>query len=161
MPVASGDIDFFLSGGSGNTDPDASHGGAISSTQATSNSLFDDVSASEALAGDTEYRCIYVKNSHSTDTLTAAKIFIQTNTSGNRIAIALDDNGKNATAETETDESTTPTGESFTQPSDYSSGLNLGDLAAGDYYAIWIRRIIPAAASSGTDTFTLRVQGES
>lgn len=160
MPVASGDIDFFLSGGSGNTDPDASHGGAISSTQATSNSLFDDVSASEALAGDTEYRCIYVKNSHATLTLLAAKIFIQSNTTGNRIAIALGGEGKNGTAETVANENTAPVGEAFSQPTDYAGGLSLTDLAPGDTFPVWVRRTIPAAAGAATDSYTLRVQGE-
>ena len=160
MPIISTDIDYFLSGGSGNTDPAASLGGAISTTDATTNTLFDDVSSAEAAAGDTEYRCIFIKNSHGTLTLTAAKIFIQANTTGDRIAIALDGLGKGGTAETEADESTAPTGETFSQPTDYAGGLSLGDLAPGETYPIWIRRVIPSSAAAATDTYTLRVQGE-
>jgi hypothetical protein len=61
-------IVFRLSGGAGNTDPAASLGGVMSSTAVGSNTLFDTVSAAEALSGDTEYRCYYVKNTNATDT---------------------------------------------------------------------------------------------
>lgn len=160
MPIASTDIVYRLSGGSTNADPMLSLGGAISANAVTTNTLFDDISSSEAIAGDTEYRCIYVRNSHATLTLLAARIFIQANTAGSRVSIALDGVGKNGTAETVANESTAPVGEVFSQPSDYATGLALGDLAPGEFFPVWVRRIIPAGAAGATDTFTLRVQGE-
>ena len=160
MPIVSADIDYFLSGGSGNTDPAASLGGAISTAEATTNTLFDDVASAEASAGDTEYRCVYVKNSHATLTLLTAKVYIQANTTGDRIAIALGGEGKNGTAEAVANENTAPVGEVFSQPVDYAGGLSLGDLAPGETFPVWVRRTIPAAAGAATDTFTLRVQGE-
>lgn len=51
MPIVSGDIDYFLTGGAANSDPAASIGGAKSSVQVTPNDLFDDVSSAEASAG--------------------------------------------------------------------------------------------------------------
>ena len=160
MAIVSTDIDYKYSGGATNSDPALSLGGIVSANDVTVNTLFDDVSSAEAAAGDTEYRCIYVKNSHATLTLLTAKVFIQANTSGNRIAIALGGEGKNGTAETIADESTAPVGETFSQPTDYASGLSLTDLAPGDTFPVWVRRTIPAAAVAATDSYTLRVQGE-
>ena len=160
MPIVNTDIKYYLSGGASNSDPDASLGGARSTTTVVPSDLFDDVSAAEATAGDTEYRCLYVLNDHATLTLTGAKVYLDTNTTGDRISIALDGVGKNDTAETVGNESTAPTGETFSQPDDYAGGLSLGDLAPGDYYAIWARRVIPSSASGGTDTWSLTVQGE-
>lgn len=160
MAIISTDIKYYLSGGATNTDPALSLGGIVSTTEVAANALFDDVSSAEASAGDTEYRCVYAKNTHATLTLQVAKIFIQANTTGNRIAIALGGEGKNGTAETVANESTAPVGEVFTQPVDYAGGLALGDVAPGETFPVWVRRTIPAAAGAATDTYTLRVQGE-
>lgn len=155
-------IQFRLSGGAANSDAAASTGGAMSSTQVSTslNGLFDQVSSAEALAGDIEYRCIYVTNTGTT-TAQSAKIWIQANTpsADTTVAIALDGNGKNATAEVEADESTAPSGESFTEPANEGAALTLGDLAQNDYYPVWIRRTVSAAAAAtASDTFTLRVK---
>jgi len=72
MPIVSTDIEYRLSGGTTNTDPDASLGGAMSTavggliTSGAANNLFDDVTGDESAAGDTEYRCFYVTNDHAT-----------------------------------------------------------------------------------------------
>lgn len=160
MPIVSTDIVYRLSGGASNADPMLSLGGIISANAVTTLTLFDDISSSEAIAGDTEYRCIYARNSHATLTLLAARLFIQANTAGSRVAIALGGEGKGGTAETVANESTAPVGEVFSQPADYATGLALGDLLPGEVFPVWVRRVIPAAAAGGTDTFTLRVQGE-
>jgi hypothetical protein len=153
------DIEYRLSGGAANSNPLASTGGAMSSVEAVGATLFDTVSSVEAADGDIEYRCVYVTNNGAT-TATGAKVWVQANTpsADTTIAIALDGNGKNATAETESDESTAPTGESFSSPTGIGDGLSLGDLAAADYYGVWIRRTVTAAAAGvASDTFTLRV----
>lgn len=160
MPIIATDIKYYLSGGAGNTDPALALGGIISTTEVTTLTLFDDVSSAEALAGDSEYRCVYVKNTHATLTLQLAKIFLQANTTGNRISIALGGEGVNGTAETVANENTAPVGEVFSQPVDYAGGLSLGSLAPGDYFPVWVKRVIPASAAAATDTYTLRVQGE-
>ena len=160
MAIISTDIDYKHSGGATNSDPALSLGGIISANDVTVNTLFDDVASAEASAGDTEYRCVYVKNSHATLTLLTAKVYIQANTTGDRIAIALGGEGKNGTAEAVANENTAPVGEVFSQPVDYAGGLSLGDLAPGETFPVWVRRTIPAAAGAATDTFTLRVQGE-
>ncbi len=166
MAIVAGDIDLHLSGGASNSDVNASLGGVRSSVELTDNSLhnlFDEVPGSESTPGDTEYRCIYVRNNHGSLTLQGAKIWISTNTTdpSNAIAIALAGEGKNATAETVADEDTAPVGETFSQPTSFGTGLSLGELAAGEHYAVWIRRIIPAAQSAQSNvTYVLSVQGD-
>jgi hypothetical protein len=162
MPIVSSDIKYYLSGGVGNTDPDASLGGGISTTEASTD-LFDDVTSAESSAGDTEYRCIYVKNTHGTLTLESAVIWIETNTpsSDTTVAIALGGEGLNGTAETVGNENTAPSGESFSSPATKGAGLSLGNITAGSYYPVWIRRTITSgAAAYSNDGFTLRVEGD-
>lgn len=161
MPIVSSDIKYKLSGGAANADPLLSIGGAISSVDAGS-SIFDDVASAEAAAGDTEYRCIYVKNTHATLTYLSAKIWIQTQTpsADTDVAIALGGEGLNGTAETVANENTAPVGETFSAPSSFAGGLTIGNLAPGDSYPVWVRRTVTAAAAVASDSFTLRVQGD-
>ena len=42
----------------------------------------------------------------------------------------------------------------------YAAGLSLGDLAPGEFYPVWIRRTVTAAAGSAAETFKIRVQGD-
>ena len=170
MAITSSNIKFYLSGGTSNSNVNASIGGAISSTEVTDDSLhnlFDKTLGTESTAGDIEYRCIYVKNTHASLELELAKIWISTNTSSpaNVIAIALDGAGKGGVAETETDENVAPTGETFSQPTAYSGGLSLDGggtgLGYGVSYPIWIRRTIAAGATAVDNvTFVLSVQGD-
>lgn len=161
MPIASSDIKYRLSGGGSNTDPNASLGGAVSSTDAAS-TIFDNVSSGEASAGDTEYRCVYVKNNHGSLTLTSPKVWIQANTpSGDTtVEISLGTSAVNGTEQTIADENTSPTGTSFSSAANEGAGLSLGDLAPGATKAVWIKRIVTAAAAAANDSFTLRVKGD-
>lgn len=162
MAIISTDIQYRMSGGASNTDPAAALGGAKSSTSFSTNAIFDDVSSAEATAGDIEYRCFYIHNAHATLTLQGAKIWIQSQTSSSDtdVALALGGEGLNGTAETVANENTAPVGETFSQPSSFAGGLTIGDLAPGDHYPVWIRRTVNAAAVSATDTWTVRVQGD-
>src|ERR1041385_1698976 len=133
MPIASSDIKIFLSGGSGNSDPNASLGGVKSSTEVTDNTLnnlFDDVSGTESNAGDTEYRCVYVYNNHGTLSMQNTHVYISSNTSSadTTFDIALAGEGVNATAETVANENTAPVGESFSAPTTYAAGLDMGTI---------------------------------
>ena len=160
MAIVSTDIQYRLSGGASNSDPAASLGGVKSSTAASN--YFDDVSSAEASAGDTEYRCVYVHNAHATLTLIGAKVFIQANTpsSDTDVAIGLGSSAINGTEQTVANESTAPTGVSFSAPTTFAGGLAIGDLAAGAHKAVWVRRTVNAGAAAYADSFTLRVQGD-
>jgi hypothetical protein len=162
MAIVSGDILYRLSGGASNSSQIASLGGIMSTTTVAGTGIFDDVASADASAGDTEYRCIYVLNNHGTLTLQNAVIWIQADGTGasSTIAIALAGEGANATAETVANENTAPVGESFTVPVTEGTGLSLGNLAAGQRYAVWLRRVVTAGAAAGTDTWTLRVKGD-
>lgn len=99
MPIISTDLKYYLTGaatdGGAQTNPHASFGNFRSSSEITSgipNNLWDDVSVSEAQAGDTEYRAIMFKNTHATITLRDIKIWITEETAGqDQIDIALEE----------------------------------------------------------------------
>lgn len=160
MAILSTDIIYRLSGGASNSDAAASLGGVKSSSAASN--YFDDVSSAEATSGDTEYRCIYVHNNHGTLSLLGARIWIQTNTpsADTDIAIGLGSSVVNGTEQTVADESTGPSGVSFSTPSSYSGGLVIGDIPAGQHKAVWIRRTVNSGAAACSDSFTLRTQGD-
>lgn len=172
MAIVQADILFRLSGGAANSNPTLSLGGAISSTAAGTD-IFDNVSSVEAESGDTEYRCIYVKNNHGTLTLTNAKVwFASSNGSGG--AYAGDDIyvgvGTSAIGGVEQDvttfspigtEGTAPVGVSFYAGLSEVAALALGNITAGSHKAIWIRRVISAGAAAFSNAgFTLRVKGD-
>lgn len=160
MPIVNTDIKYRLSGGAANSDPAASLGGAKSSTE-MSTDLFDDVGSSEASAGDTEYRCIYVHNGHGSLTMESAKIWIQANTpsTDTAIAIGLGTSSINGTEQTVVDESTAPSGVSFSSPATEGAALSLGNIPFGQHKAVWVRRVVNASSAAYTnDTFTLRVK---
>lgn len=160
MPILSSEIVYRLSGGSANSDADLSLGGVKSSSVVPAQ-FFDDVTSAESEAGDTEYRCFYVHNANGTLDLQTAVVWIQTNTTGNRVAIGVGSSALNGTEQTVADESTAPTGGvTFTQPASKGAGLALGSIPAGQHRAVWIRRIIPASTAASNDTYTLRVEGD-
>ena len=162
MPIVSSDIKIYLSGGALNTDPDASLGGAISPTQMGTN-LFDAVSSSEATSGDTEYRGVYIKNENASLTLSNAVVWVLSNTpsADSAVQIALCDEGADAAMETIVNEGTAPSGPTFDDAEDEANALSLGNLAAGSFYGIWIKRTIGLdAAAYANDGFTLRVKGD-
>lgn len=168
MPIVTGDIEYRLSGGAAQSDPALSLGGAKSSVEFTNGSVFDDVSGAESASGDIEYRGVYVQNNYAGSPsldLQNARIWIQTNTpsADTTIEIALAAEGPNATIETLGDENTAPVGSPMTFTAaavDYSTGLSLGTLAPGQFYGFWIRRTVSPGASAFSDSWTIRVEGD-
>jgi hypothetical protein len=166
MPIVAADIIERLSGGSGNTDVNASLGGAKSSTALTDNTthnLWDVVSSAESSAGDTEYRCIYVHNNHGSLTLQSAKVWINTNTpsADTAIRIALGTSAVNGTEQTIANESTAPTGVTWSTAANEGAALSIGNIPAGQHKAIWIERVISAAASAANDySYVLSYAGD-
>lgn len=72
------EINFFLSGGLNNSNPNLSIGGNISTTPITGsvNNLFSNITTEEANLGKTDYRCFYIKNTSSENYLYESKIYI-------------------------------------------------------------------------------------
>lgn len=152
MSIASGDFVTRLSGGASNADGDASLGGAKSSEVASTSldQLFDAADAAEALAGDVEYRCVYLHNGNATGTMTDATVHIASNTplADNNIAIGVGTAAVNATEQTIANESTAPSGVTFSAPTSQGTALALGTLMPGQHKAIWIRRTLDADAEN-------------
>lgn len=167
MPIASSDIQYRLSGGASNTDPNASLGGAKSSTQVTDNTdnnLFDDVTGAEHTAGDIEYRAIYVHNAHGSLTLTSAVVWINSDTTGadSDLSIAVGTAAVNGTEQTVANESTAPSGVTWSDAAvSRATGLSLGDLPTGQHKAVWLRRTITAGSTpQAADTCAIQAGGD-
>ena len=167
MPIVSTDIKEYLSGGAGNASPAASLGGAISTTELvdnTTHNIWDVVSSSESSSGDTEYRCIYVKNTHASLTLQSAKVWISTNTpsADTAIRIALGTAAVNATEQGPVaNEQTPPTGVTWSTAASEGAALTIGNIPNGQFKAIWIERVInSAAAAANDDNYVLTYAGD-
>ncbi len=133
-------------------------GGAIGAelTDDALNNIWDDVSAGDADAGDTEFRCTYVKNTHATLSVLNVKVEIDTDPTESNWEIALGAAGKNGTETEVANEDTAPATPVFG-----TTALDLGTLAAGDFFPIWIKRIVTAGAGAATpDTGKLRILGD-
>lgn len=149
-------IEYRLTGGASNSDPDASLGGVSSSNTLSAtamNNLFDDVSASEASAGDTEYRAIDVHNAGDA-TATSVAIYMSTETSSSDSQIDLGINDTPASAINSTasiaDESTAPSSVTFAHYTS-ASKLSLPDIAAGSYCRVWVRWVVDAGAGNDSN----------
>jgi len=162
------DIKVYLSGGADNTNPNASLGGAISSTEMADDelhNLFDKVSAAEALAGSTKYRAVYVKNEngHGLDYQDIiAYIASQTTSGDTSIEIAVSTEAKNTTIQTIANENTAPTGQdTWVSAEGVDNGQSMGTLGDGEYRGLWIKRIVSAGATAyGSDSATFGTRGE-
>ena len=100
-------------------------------------------------------------NNHGTLALQNAEVEIQTDTpnADSDIEIALGTSAVNGTEQSVADESTAPTG--VTWESAVSTPLSIGNIPAGEHKAIWIKRVISAAASAyNNDSAVLNVSGE-
>ena len=159
MPITSSDIKLPISGGASNSSQNAALGGALSTTTEASSSLFDSVGSAEALSGDTEYRCFYVKNNHGSLTAQNVKVFLSANTPSAEtdLAIGLGTAAIGATEQSVADENTAPNGVTFVAAASQAAALVIGDLAPGLAKAVWLRRVVNANAAATNDTANVRV----
>lgn len=165
MPILDTEIQYRLSGGSANSNPNASIGGAMSSTPVgvSLHNLFDKVSGQESADGDTEYRCIYVNNANGTLTLQDAEIFLAglAGNAGVSIEIGLGAAAIGGTEQLVADENTAPVGVTFSVPDAEPEALSIGSLAPGESKAVWIKRIVtPGTSAYNDDSCTLRTFGD-
>lgn len=167
MAILSTDIIYRLSGGAANSDPNASLGGAKSSTALTDNvlnNLWDDVSGDEGSPGDTEYRCIYIHNNHGSLILTQPKVWVSSDTTSanDEVDIGLGSSAVNGTEQTVANESTAPTAVTFSHPTTKATGIALGDIPAGQHRALWLKRVVGASAAAiDNNAFNISVEGDS
>ena len=150
MAIVAGDLDFFLSSNSGST------GGAISATELNGSlhQVFDIVSSAEASSGDTEYRCVYLKNSAAQQALNAV---VWQSADGNAdcvTEIGLGTSAIGGTEQTIADEDTAPAGVTFSAAGSEGAALSIGTIPAGSHKAVWIKRTVSAAASAASNVTT-------
>lgn len=178
MAVESGDIKIRLSTQSATegddvaSTPAESIGGFMSTTDlvdATLENLFPNISAAQAAAGVTLYRCVFVLNSNASDTWEEVKAWlVSQQAGGGTVAIGLDPAGavagdaNTAQAEAPADEETAPDGVTFSNPTTIDSALDLVELEAGEAYAIWLRLTVPPDVEAlNLDNAIMRVRGVS
>lgn len=174
MPITASDIQWRFSGGSANSTPSLSRGGAISNTAVTDNTienLFPTVTGTQATSGVTHYRLIYLRNAHTGIALTSPKVWIDqvTASTSDEIALGVDPNSVSSSTTDSTINTTedangtsTPAGVTFTTPL-VGSPLSLGtDVSAnGGKKGIWIRRIVNAGAAAYNDNnAVIKANGE-
>lgn len=164
------DIEMHLSGGAANTSAAASIGGARSTAAggvvpegATANSLFDDVSGAEETAGDTEYRCVYLRNVGTVDAQNTV-VWLSGNTADAdtdiAVGLAVAAIGASTTETAVANENTAPASVTFTGGTSIDTeaeGLAIGTIPSGQHKAIWLRRTVNAGAGASTDSFTVAV----
>ena len=172
MAIAATDIKMWLTGvevvDDPQPDPNASLGGNRSLTEwvnATKNGLFDAITAAEGLNGENEYRSIIIQNKHATLTLMNARVWIELQPDGGRateesIQIATEAVVTNA-IQTIINENTAPTAVSFSAPTDYATGLDLGDIVPDGEIGLWFKRVVPADVEAILNAgFGIRIQGK-
>lgn len=78
MPTTASDIVVTLTGGSNNSNPNLSIGGNPSSYPISGNinNLFDNISNEQALSGHEDYRCIYIFNNNSSESIFNTRLYI-------------------------------------------------------------------------------------
>lgn len=161
MSITADQISFLLSGGTSNSNPARSIGGAASSIPVlgTLNNLFSDITSAEATAGKTDYRCFYIKNG-SSSTLYSTSVYIDSQSSGgSKVQIGLSLPSSN-TAPLLAVDTLAPSGVSF-QDADISSKISIGDISAGASVPVWVKRTTSAGTTfKEKDTFSIRIVGK-
>lgn len=159
MAVQASDIKARLStqsGSAGDTTastPADSIGGYISTTDlvdAAVENLFANVSSADAATGRTYYRCVFLYNSHASQTWEAVRVWLESQTAGGGdLTMGLDPAGAVAVgassgqAEEPADQYTAPDGVVFSNPTSYDDGIVIGDLEDGECIAVWFRLAVP------------------
>ncbi len=144
------EVEYRLSGGAANADPNASLGGVMSSVSIDSNNnpnLFANVDTSEAASGSDKYRCIFI--TPPAKNYTNVSIWISTPTLSNdtELHLAVAPEGKNVDVEVIANENVSPVGVIFTRPVQDYNALSLPDLNIGDRIGVWIKRNVKSGAA--------------
>lgn len=154
-------VEYRLSGGQNNTQPNGSLGGQRSDTAITTDvleNLFDNITRQEGLIGRTEFRCFYVYNTGAGH-ISGATVELTVNppTGDGTMSIGLDLSGKgdgrnNGIATTIIQEDDVPTSVNFFGEENTNDGafdtviLPLGLLKSGEGVPVWLKRVTEPAS---------------
>ena len=125
---------------------------------------WDNISAQQSLDGLVEYRCFFIINTHATLTANSVVVWIKEQPNGAdsleiALPIPLTKGNSPITLADEIDSTNQLVpGSNITtwaSPSTQGTGLAVGNLAAGEYMALWQKRTVPA------DTYTKTLNDKS
>ena len=143
-------IEYFLTGGGANADPDASLGGTTSSVNLSGtalNNLFDNVIPTDISGGDdVTYRAFVIKNTGDATAKHVEFFFTDTTNAESILAAWFDVTD----AVSVVDGDTAPAGASWTQPL-IGAKMSLDNLAPGGEHRIWVRRTVDQDATNLND----------
>ena len=155
MAVTPTDLKLFKSA--------SNFGGAISATEVSGSNVFGTFSGAETAAGRTEFACLYVRNT-SGQTAFGVKVWINAETVHGSVnaQIALGNAAINASETATANETTAPAPAlTFTEAANEAAALNIGDLAANAFKAVWIRLAVPAGTpAKNTYQIELAIKAE-
>jgi len=164
MPISSSDVKLYLSGGASNTNPNASLGGVISTTEIvdnTLNNLFDVVVGQESKIGDTEYRAFYIKNTHATLTLMNPGVYILTNTPSATTSVEISPATEvGSPIQSLPNENTAPSTQTFVLADGEANIVTFGNLAPGEVKGIWVKWIVGANTQAILDSVEIQTRGD-
>ncbi len=120
--------------------------------------LFDQISGSENQAGSVEYRCIFVHNTNGNNPAQNVRVSLLSEVAGGAtLSIGVDPTAASpvgsaaAQALSVANETTAPAGVSFSSPTTYAAGVDLGTIPVGHVRALWIRRAASNTAAVSND----------
>jgi len=158
MPITSYDLEYFNSTNY--------LGGPLTGNALISNvlnGLFDEVDSVGSSQGETNYRCIYIKNSHSSITLQNAKAYMAALTPSSKTALSIGVGTSIAGGIEQSipNETTSPVGIYFNVAAGVENVIDLGAIPPNSWKAIWLRRIVdPGAGAAAEDGATIVVLGD-
>lgn len=159
-------LEIRLTGGTGNTSPNSSFGGIMSSTALSGtalNNLYDNVNPTEATAGDIEWRAIDIYNSGDASAVDV-DIYWSVQTTSAQTSIELQVEATSGNPHTAPFSLTLITNENSgpsltTSAYGVSVPLRLADIPSSYAARIWTKRIVTAGAGNlSSDLCTLTVQ---
>jgi hypothetical protein len=168
-PLSDSSFLIYYSGGTGNTSPAASIGGARGGTFPDDdtnpnnlNMLFGPIAGSIASSGGTFYRVVYIRNTHASATAAGCVAYIQQQLAhaGLTVAVAVPTQDVNTDVPALASGTTAPTGVTWITTTNPSLGGSFGDLGPGQYRGLYVRLSVGAGTTAiAEDDFVLAVQG--
>lgn len=170
MVLDKSELVLYLSGGSSNSNVNASLGGGISLTPVSAafsndpnlQNLFPNTTKEQSLAGATRNRCLYLKNNSATDTAHEINVWKYSETPSNdTIKLYIKPGQTPSTTEPIiATENLDPYVDvewhdwvSYTQVAAIVSPSQIPDLAPGQYIGIWIQNFIPLLTPTYSNNF--------
>ena len=160
--IVSAELEYYKSSNTANSLGGAIDTNAIIVTNVKQN-LFDIVDATESTSGDTEYRCLYVRNNSDRSILENAKVWLHANTpsTSSIVSIGLGTSEIDGVEQTVATEGTAPTDVTFSSTAiNLATSLPIGNMIRGQHKAVWLKRVISAGSQAyDSDNFTLAFAG--